>query len=262
MHYSIYLLFHFFNVSFFQCFIISLYPYILISIYHYFSGMLKLNDVFFSYDPEQKLLQNINLSLDKGEHLCVMGESGCGKTTLSKLIMRALAPDQGSIVYNDRGTLMDVFDLEAEETFKLRRQLQFIFQDPFSSLNPRMTVFDVIREPLVIHKLCDRAEQAEMVKELLRLVGLDPRFLNRYPHSFSGGQRQRIGIARALALRPDFLICDEPVSALDVSIQAQILNLLKELQEALGPRLGRAVHEQLRSDSETGDPWKPIAPIE
>jgi len=179
-------------------------------------------------------VDDVSFDIERGECLGLVGESGCGKTTLSKIIMRVMRPDSGSITYNDRGVLTDVLELEGEQGLVARRKMQLIFQDPFSSLNPRMTVFDIVREPLLIHKLGDEAYQAEMVQELLRLVGLDPRFLNRYPHSFSGGQRQRIGIARALALRPDFLICDEPVSALDVSIQAQILNLLKELQKELG----------------------------
>src|SRR4029077_15141925 len=155
-------------------------------------------------------------------------------TTLSKIIMRALKPDSGRIVYNDRGSLVDILALDDEALMTFRRKVQFIFQDPFSSLNPRMTVYDIISEPLIIHKIGNQQSRAEMVKELMELVGLDPRFLKRYPHSFSGGQRQRIGIARALALRPDLLICDEPVSALDVSIQAQILNLLKDLKAQLG----------------------------
>ena len=160
------------------------------------------------------------------------GESGCGKTTLSKMIMRALTPDSGQVMFNDRGTDVDLTAL-SERPLPYRRKIQFMFQDPFSSLNPRMTVFDIISEPL-IHNIGDPAYRAEMVQELMALVGLDPRYLNRYPHSFSGGQRQRIGIARALALKPELLLCDEPVSALDVSVQAQILNLLKDLQEELG----------------------------
>ncbi len=179
-------------------------------------------------------VDDVSFDIHRGECLGLVGESGCGKTTLSKIIMRAIRPDSGSVSYNDRGTLTDLLALDGEQGLAARRKMQLIFQDPFSSLNPRMTVFDILREPLIIHRLGDHAYQAEMVKELLRLVGLDPRFLNRYPHSFSGGQRQRIGIARALALRPDLLICDEPVSALDVSIQAQVLNLLKDLQTELG----------------------------
>ena len=179
-------------------------------------------------------VQDVSLDVLPGECVGLVGESGCGKTTLSKMIMRGLVPDSGEITYNDRGELVDMLALSGQDGLDMTRKMQFIFQDPFSSLNPRMTVFDLVREPLVIHKAGDRAYQQEMVKELLRMVGLDPRFLNRYPHSFSGGQRQRIGIARALALRPDFMICDEPVAALDVSIQAQILNLMKDLQKELG----------------------------
>ncbi len=186
--------------------------------------------------PEQHVIvavDDVSFDIHRGECLGLVGESGCGKTTVSKIIMRALRPDAGSVLYNDRGALTDILALEGEAGFEAREKMQLIFQDPFSSLNPRMTIFDIMREPLIIHKIGDQAYHEEMAKELLRLVGLDPRFLNRYPHSFSGGQRQRIGIARALALRPDLLICDEPVSALDVSIQAQILNLLKELQREL-----------------------------
>ncbi|CAN0576626.1 unnamed protein product, partial [Laminaria digitata] len=163
-----------------------------------------------------------------------VGESGCGKTTLSKMVMRALQPDSGEVLFNDRGRNIDLTQLTEKELLPYRRKIQFMFQDPFSSLNPRMTVFDIISEPLVIHQIGDKEYRAEMVQELMALVGLDPRYLNRYPHSFSGGQRQRIGIARALALKPELLLCDEPVSALDVSVQAQILNLMKDLQKDLG----------------------------
>jgi len=181
-----------------------------------------------------KAVDQVSFFIKPGECLGLVGESGCGKTTLSKMILRAISATEGSVTYNDRGTDMDVLSLGSEDLFDYRSKVQFIFQDPFSSLNPRMTVFDIISEPLIIHNIGTQKERAETVKELMNLVGLDIRFLRRYPHSFSGGQRQRIGIARALALKPDLLICDEPVSALDVSIQAQILNLLKDLQKELG----------------------------
>jgi peptide/nickel transport system ATP-binding protein len=175
----------------------------------------------------------VEFSIQRGECLGLVGESGCGKTTVSKIIMRALSPDSGSITFNNRGTLVDLLALHGDALIRFRPRIQYIFQDPYSSLNPRMTLFDIVSEPLVIHGVGTAQSRVDAVRELMRLVGLDPRFLNRFPHSFSGGQRQRIGIARALALRPDLLICDEPVSALDVSIQAQILNLLKDLQQEL-----------------------------
>jgi peptide/nickel transport system ATP-binding protein len=177
---------------------------------------------------------DVGFEVKRGECLGLVGESGCGKTTLSKLIMRAIDPDSGSIRFNENGRLVDVLRLRGRPLSDFRKRIQFVFQDPFASLNPRMTVFDIISEPLLIHNVGTAKERTEMVKELMALVGLNVKHLRRYPHSFSGGQRQRIGIARALALKPDLLICDEPVSALDVSIQAQILNLLKDLQQRLG----------------------------
>ena len=181
-----------------------------------------------------RALDGVSFDVRRGECLGLVGESGCGKTTVSKILMRVVEPDAGEAIYHDTGGSFSLFDLEGEALSAFRRKAQYMFQDPVSSLNPRMTVFDIISEPLVIHRIGGRTERAAIVQELMDHVGLDPRFLARYPHSFSGGQRQRIGIARALALNPELIICDEPVSALDVSVQAQVLNLLKDLQSELG----------------------------
>ena len=185
-----------------------------------------------------RAVNDVSFDVERNECLGLVGESGCGKTTLSKMLMRGISADPnegaGRVVFDDWGRKTDVMMLEGDDLNRFRTKLQFIFQDPFGSLNPRMTVYDILVEPLIIHGIGDDAYRREMVSELMEMVGLDRRHLSRYPHSFSGGQRQRIGIARALALRPDMVICDEPVSALDVSIQAQILNLLKDLQKQLG----------------------------
>jgi peptide/nickel transport system ATP-binding protein len=180
-------------------------------------------------------VDDVSFQINRGDSFGLVGESGCGKTTLSKMLMLATTPDQGSIHYHSaEGDKIDLLALDGQALIDFRQRMQLVFQDPFSSLNPRMTIFDILREPLIIHGIGDDDYQREWAQSLIRLVGLDPRFLSRYPHSFSGGQRQRVGIARALALKPKLLICDEPVSALDVSIQAQILNLLKDLQQELG----------------------------
>ena len=153
-------------------------------------------------------VDDVSFKIRRGSCLGLVGESGCGKTTLSKTVMRAIAPDAGSIQYSDQDGTVDVLSLNDKSLIDFRKKIQFIFQDPFSSLNPRMTIFDIINEPLIIHNIGDHEFRITLVRELIRLVGLDIRHLNRYPHSFSGGQRQRIGIARALALKPKLLICD------------------------------------------------------
>ena len=175
-------------------------------------------------------VDGVSFEIYKGETLGLVGESGCGKSTTGRTILRLYKPTAGKIIYDG----VDLASLKEKEMRKMRGKLQIIFQDPYASLNPRMTVADIVGEPLIVHKLANGKEIQERVEELLGLVGLNPAFANRYPHEFSGGQRQRIGIARALALQPELIICDEPISALDVSIQAQVINLLEDLQEQFG----------------------------
>ena len=178
-----------------------------------------------------KAVDGVSFDLQPGETLGVVGESGCGKSTLAQVLMRLEEPTSGSATFQGR----DLFQLRGAELRRMRREIQIVLQDPYTSLNPRMTVGDVVGEPFEIHtEVAPKGSRAKKVQELLEVVGLNPEHVNRYPHQFSGGQRQRIGIARALALRPKVIICDEPVSALDVSIQAQVMNLLGELQGEFG----------------------------
>jgi len=176
-------------------------------------------------------VDGVSFDLYEGECLGLVGESGSGKTTVGRTILRALSPTGGQVLFRANGETIDVAKASQETLKKLRRHMQMIFQDPYSSLNPRMTVSDIIGEPLLVNGVRSRREREERVRELLIQVGLKPQHLQRYPHAFSGGQRQRIGIARALALHPRLIVADEPVSALDVSVQAQVLNLMQELQE-------------------------------
>lgn len=181
-----------------------------------------------------KAVDNVSFAIAEGETLGLVGESGSGKTTTGRLILRVLERTAGRMTFHLDGQPIDLGALEGDELRRFRRHMQLIFQDPFSSLNPRMTVLDLIAEPLRAHEFGTRKDIEDRVKEVVDAVGLKVEFLRRYPHAFSGGERQRIGIARALALNPKLVICDEPVSALDVSVQAQIVNLLKDLQEKLG----------------------------
>src|SRR6202171_3011662 len=180
-----------------------------------------------------KAVDDVSFFLNQGETLSLVGESGCGKTTTARCILRAITPTAGQVLLLDNGEVLDVATVPKSRLRSLRRQMQMIFQDPFSSLNPRMTLLDIVGEPLFVHGVGNAQERTDRVVEILRLVGLRPEYMRRYPHAFSGGQRQRIGIARALALHPRLVVADEPVSALDVSVQAQILNLLLDLQADL-----------------------------
>ncbi|MBE9114738.1 dipeptide ABC transporter ATP-binding protein [Lusitaniella coriacea LEGE 07157] len=177
-----------------------------------------------------KAVDGLNFALQPGETLGLVGESGCGKSTTGRAILQLVRPTGGNVYFKGR----NLAQMEGEELRQMRRQMQTIFQDPYTSLNPRMTVGNIVSEPLIVYQLAKGKEKQERVEELLKLVGLNPKFINRYPHEFSGGQRQRIAIARALSVNPDFIVCDEPIAALDVSIQAQVVNLMQDLQEELG----------------------------
>jgi oligopeptide transport system ATP-binding protein len=177
-----------------------------------------------------RAVDGISFHIERGETFGLVGESGCGKSTTGRVILQLYPATAGSVVFDG----LELTGMDAEEVRRLRPRMQMIFQDPYASLNPRMTVGDLVAEPMVIHTPLSRQERSGKVRELLELVGLEPKFERRYPHEFSGGQRQRIGLARALALAPEFIVCDEPISALDVSVQAQVVNLLEDLQAKLG----------------------------
>jgi oligopeptide transport system ATP-binding protein len=181
-----------------------------------------------------KAVDGVNFFVREGETLGLVGESGCGKSTTGRAILQLYKPTGGRVFFKEEGEDVELTAIKGERLRRMRRKMQMIFQDPYASLNPRMTVGNIVGEPLEVHNISRGKERRERVQELLQVVGLNPYFINRYPHEFSGGQRQRIGVARALAVNPSFIICDEPISALDVSIQAQIINLLEELQQQFG----------------------------
>jgi len=189
-----------------------------------------LRGVLQRHVADVKAVDGISFDIYKGETLGLVGESGCGKSTTGRAILQLYKPTGGQVLFEGQ----DLVRMKPGELRRMRRRMQMIFQDPYASLNPRMTVGSIIGEPLEVHNIGTKAERLERVRYLLEVVGLNPYFINRYPHEFSGGQRQRIGVARALAVNPSFIVCDEPISALDVSIQAQIINLLEDLQEQFG----------------------------
>ncbi|MGH9948705.1 MAG: ABC transporter ATP-binding protein [Pyrinomonadaceae bacterium] len=199
------------------------------------SELVKVRNLvkYFSIDSSDDVVQavdDVSFDILSGETLGLVGESGCGKSTVGRCLLRLHEPTSGSIKFEGE----EIVGLSNKEMQKLRREMQIVFQDPYASLNPRMSIFSIVSEPLKIHGIANKSQQKDRVADLLSKVGLDPKYMSRYPHEFSGGQRQRIGIARALALNPKLIICDEPVSALDVSVQAQVVNLLQDLQQEFG----------------------------
>ena len=202
----------------------------LVSVQHLVKYFLLPKSLFSRTQKVVKAVDDVSFEVYRGETLGLVGETGCGKTTTARTILQLYRPTSGKILFDG----VDLVGLPENDLRKMRRRMQMIFQDPYASLNPRMTVGAIISAPLDVHTDMKKQEKQDRVQDLLKIVGLNPDFVNRYPHEFSGGQRQRIGIARALALNPDLVICDEPISSLDVSIQAQVVNLLEELQDRLG----------------------------
>jgi ABC-type glutathione transport system ATPase component len=191
--------------------------------------MLEVKNLTKIYPRKTKsytVLKDISFTIQSGELLGLMGNSGCGKSTLGKIILKLVQPSSGEVLFKDK----NVFEMNSQKTLDYRRQAQIVFQDPYSSLNPRMTIKSIVREPLIIHNVVPKQQHQGRVEEYLEYVGLDKRYLERYPHELSGGQRQRVSIARALILNPSFMVLDEPLSALDVTTQAQVVRLLKDLQ--------------------------------